>query len=101
MDFAPAQTTITGVERQLFKVGRDVHGRLGTAMHAADAAGGEHLDAGHVGDDHRGGDGRCAVFAAGAQDSQIAAGGLGDGVCPSCRSTRSPLRSDRPSGGRR
>ena len=64
---------------QLFKVGRDVHGRLGTAMHAADAAGGEHLDAGHVGDDHRGGDGRCAVFAAGAQDSQIAAGGLGDG----------------------
>ena len=64
--------------RQLLKVGRDVHGRLGAAVHAADAAGGKDLNACHVGDHHRRGDGGGAVRAARADDRQVAAGDLGD-----------------------
>ena len=45
---------------------------------AADAAGGEHLDAGHVGDDHGGGDGGGAVPLLRHQNGQVAAAGLGD-----------------------
>ena len=41
----------------------DVHGGLGAPVHAADAAGGEDLDARHVGDDHGGGDGGGAINA--------------------------------------
>ena len=47
-------------------------------MHAADAAGGKDLNACHVGDHHRRGDGGGAVRAARADDRQIAAGDLGD-----------------------
>ncbi len=59
--------------RQLLKVGRDVHGRLGAAVHAADAAGSKDLNACHVGDHHRRGDGGGAVRAARADDRQVAA----------------------------
>ena len=52
-----AATTVTGVSRELLEVGGDVEARLGAAMHAADAAGGEDLDAGEPGADHRRGDG--------------------------------------------
>ena len=47
-------------------------------MYAADAAGGEDLDAGHVGDYHSGGDGGSAVNSAGDERGQVAAAGLGD-----------------------
>lgn len=47
-------------------------------MHAADAAGRKDLDARHVGNNHGRCDGRCTVLASGAQNGQIAAGGLGD-----------------------
>ena len=47
-------------------------------MHAADAAGGEHLDTGHVGDDHGGGHGGGTVPALGHQNGQVTAAGLGD-----------------------
>ena len=47
-------------------------------MHTADAAGGKNLDTGHMGNDHGGGNGGCAVLAPGAQHSQIAAGCLVD-----------------------
>ena len=60
--------------RQLLQVGGDVHGRLGAAVHAADAAGGKDGDARHVGDHHRRGDGGGAV----RDDRQVAAGDLGD-----------------------
>ena len=63
---------------QFFQVGGDVEGLLGTAMHAADAAGGEHLDTGHVGDDHGGGHGGGTVPALGHQNGQVTAAGLGD-----------------------
>ena len=62
---------------QLLQIGGDVHGGLGAAVHAADAAGGEHLDACHVGDHHGGGDGGGAVGLAGDQHRQIPAAGLG------------------------
>ena len=42
---------------QLLQVGGDVHGGLGPTVDAADAPGGEDLDARHVGDDHGGGHG--------------------------------------------
>ena len=47
-------------------------------MDAADAAGGEDADAGHVGDHHGGGDGAGAVLAPGHQHRQVTAAGLGD-----------------------
>ena len=65
---------------QLFQVGGDIHGGLCAAVYAADAAGGEDLDARHVGDHHGGGHGGGAVLATGAQNGQVTAGGLGDGV---------------------
>ena len=64
---------------QFFQVGGDVEGLLGTAMHAADTAGGEHLNAGHVSDDHGGGNGGGTVPALGHQNGQVTAAGLGDG----------------------
>ena len=65
---------------QLFQVGGDVHGGFRAPMHAADAAGGENLDARHVGDHHGGGDGGGAVLTPGAQDGDVPAGGLGNGL---------------------
>ena len=49
-------------------------------MHAADAAGGEDLDASHVGDHHGGGHGGGAVSPLGDQHSQVPAGSLGHGL---------------------
>ena len=63
---------------QLLKVGGDVERLLRAAMHAADAAGGEHADARHVGDHHRGGDGARAVLALRDEHGQVAAGSLRD-----------------------
>ena len=63
---------------KLLEVGGDVHGGLRAAVNAADAAGRKDLDAGHVGDDHRCGDGRCAVSAACDDCCQVAAGYLCD-----------------------
>ena len=40
---------------EFLQVGRDVEGLLGAAVHAADAAGGEHPDPGHGGHYHGGG----------------------------------------------
>ena len=65
---------------QLFQVGGDIHGGLCAAMHAADAAGGEDLDARHVGDHHGGGHGGGAVSPLGDQHSQVPAGSLGHGL---------------------
>ena len=64
--------------RQLLQIGGDVHGGLGSAVHAADSAGGEHLDTRHGGDHHGGGHGGSAVAALRHQNGQIAAAGLGD-----------------------
>ena len=47
-------------------------------MHAADAAGGKDLNARHVGDHHRRGDGGRTVRAARADDRQVTARDLGD-----------------------
>ena len=47
-------------------------------MDAADAAGGEDADAGHVGDDHGGGHGGGPVRLPGHQGGQIPAAGLGN-----------------------
>ena len=63
---------------QLFEVGGDVERLLRAAVHAADAAGGEHADARHVGDHHRGGDGASAVLALRDEHRQVAAGSLRD-----------------------
>ena len=46
---------------QLLQIGGDVHGGLSPPVHAADAAGGEHGDPGHVGDNHGSGDSGGAV----------------------------------------
>ena len=64
---------------QLLQVGGDVHGGLRPPVDAADAPGGKHLDARHVGDDHGGGDGGGPVLPPGAQHRQIPAAGLGHG----------------------
>ena len=48
-------------------------------MDTADTAGGEHLDTGHVSDDHGGGHGGGTVPALGHQNGQVTAAGLGDG----------------------
>ena len=61
---------------KLLQVGGDIHGGLRAAMHAADAAGGKHADARHLGDDHGGGNGGRAVVAPGNQHRKVAAGGL-------------------------
>ena len=63
---------------QLFEVGGDVERLLRAAVHTADAAGGEHADARHVGDHHRGGDGARAVLALRDEHGQVAAGSLRD-----------------------
>ncbi len=65
---------------QLLQVGGDVHGGFRSTVHTADAAGGEDGNAGHVGDDHGGGNGGSTVLAPGAQHCQVPAGGLGDGL---------------------
>ena len=65
---------------QLLEVRGDVHRGLRAAVHAADAAGGEDLNAGHVGDHHRGRDGGGPVQALGHKHGQIPAGGLGHGL---------------------
>ena len=62
---------------QLFQIGGDVEGLLSAAMDTANAAGGEHLNPSHVGDDHGGGDGGSAVLALGYQNGQVTAAGLG------------------------
>ena len=64
---------------QLLQVGGDVHGGLRAPVDAADAAGGEYLDARHMGDNHGGGYGGGPVLPPGAQYGQIPAAGLGDG----------------------
>ena len=76
--FAPAQTTATEVCRELLEVGADVHRHLAAAVDAADAAGGEDADAGHLGHEHRGGDGGRAVMAVRDVDGHVAAGDLAD-----------------------
>ena len=63
---------------QLFEISGDVERLLRAAVHAADAAGGEHTDARHVGDHHRGGDGARAVLALRDEHGQVAAGSLRD-----------------------
>ena len=62
---------------QLLQVGGDVHGGLRPPVDAADAAGGEHPDARHVGDDHGGGNGGGSVLPLGHQDGEVPAAGLG------------------------
>ena len=47
--------------RQLLQVGGNIHGSLRAPVHAADAAGGKHLDPRHGGDHHGGGHGGGAV----------------------------------------
>ena len=64
---------------QLLQIGGDVEGLLSAPVDAADAAGGEHLNTGHVSDDHGGGHGGGAVPALGHQNGQVTAAGLGDG----------------------
>ena len=49
-------------------------------MHAANAAGGEEADAGHVGNDHGCGNGGSAVLTPGAQHGQVPAGSLVNGA---------------------
>ena len=63
---------------QFLQIGGDVHGDLRAPVYAADAAGGENLDARHVGDDHGGGDSGCAVGLSRDQRGQITAAGFGD-----------------------
>ena len=63
---------------QLLQVGGDVEGLLSAPVDAADAAGGEHLNTGHVSDDHGGGNGGGTVPALGHQNGQVPAAGLGD-----------------------
>ena len=64
---------------QLLQIGGDVEGLLSAPVDAADAAGGEHLNTGHVSDDHGGGHGGGAVPALSHQNGQVTAAGLGDG----------------------
>ena len=64
---------------QLLQIGGDVHGGLSPPVHAADAAGGEHGDPGHVGDNHGSGDSGGAVPALRHQHGQIPTAGLGHG----------------------
>ena len=61
---------------QFGEIGGDVEGGGRAAVHAADAAGGEHADAGQRGDAHRGGDRGGPGGAGGDQPRQIAGGGL-------------------------
>ena len=63
--------------RQLLQVGGDVHGGFRTAMNAAYAARGKDADARQCGADHGGGHGGGAILAAGEQDRQVTAAGLG------------------------
>ena len=65
IDFTPAQTTVTGTAAERGEVGRLVPGVAGAAVHAAEPAGGEHPDAGQVGEVRRRGDrGRAGEAAA-------------------------------------
>ena len=76
--FGPGAHHHHGGMGQLLQVGGDVHGGLRPPVDAADAAGGEYLDARHVGDNHGGGDGGGPVLPTGAQHGQVPAAGLGD-----------------------
>ena len=75
---APEATTVTGVSASSIEVGGDVEARLGAAVHAADAAGGEDLDAGQAGADHRGGNGGGAGPAFGECHGEVGARELAD-----------------------
>ena len=63
---------------QLLQVRGDIHGGFRSPVHSADAAGGEELDARHMGDHHGGGHGGGAVLAPGADRRQIPAAHLRD-----------------------
>ena len=62
-----------GGHGQFLEVGADVHGGFGTAVHAADAAGGKHLDARHGGNNHSRGYGGGSVLATGDEHGQVTA----------------------------
>ena len=66
-DWAPAK---------LDKIGRDIEACLRTAMHAADAASGEHSDVGLGGAGHRGGDSCRSQLAAGRDPREVPAADL-------------------------
>ncbi len=87
-----------GVAGQRVEVGGDVAGGLHTAVHAADAAGGEHLDAGRVGQRDRGRHrGHALGPALGDGHGDVALGDLGAaGQHPSTSSGARPTRG-RPS----
>ncbi len=57
---------------QFLQVGRDVEAGFGAAVHAADAARDEHVDAGQAGADHGGGHGGGAQAALGQHVGQVA-----------------------------
>ena len=73
--------------RQFDEVGRDVEGFFRAAMHAADAAGGEDLDAGEVGDVHGRCDRRARSAVARRDRGEVAARGLDHAA----RQPRQPL----------
>ena len=64
---------------QFLEVGGNVEALLGAAMHPADPAGGEDLDAGHGGDHHRRADGRAGHAAAAQGYGEVAPRRLGSG----------------------
>ncbi len=72
--------------RQFQQVGRYVEAGFGPAMDAADAASGEHRDAGQMGGDHGGGDGGGPGLPGGDANGEVGAGkfqhvlGLTEGV---------------------
>ncbi len=72
MALAPAVTTATSEFGKLGHVGGDIEGFFGSAVDAADAAGGKDMNAGHCGKAHGGGDGRGAIQLAGDDEGQIA-----------------------------
>ena len=62
--------------RQLLQIGAHIHSHLAAAMHAADAAGREDVDARHIRQNHRGGNGGRAGQLLRDDDRQIAAADL-------------------------
>ena len=65
---------------EFFEIRGNIQRVFNTAMHAPDTACREHTDAGHCGDDHRGGDGRRSVLLANDDERQITTTAL-DNVC--------------------
>ena len=80
IDFTPAQTTVIGGGGQREQVGRLVPGVAGVAVHAAEAAGREDVDAGQRGEVGGRGDGGGAMPAAGRHGRQVARAHLDDVV---------------------